>query len=1202
MSSTTSSPAPDRSDNFVHLHVHTEYSMLDGAARIGDLFNRAAELGMPAVAMTDHGYLYGAHEFWRKAQGTGVKPIIGLEAYVTPGTHRTDKTRVKWGDERTRPGDDVSGSGAYTHMTLLAKNNNGLRNLFQMDSQASLDQVYAKWPRLDRELIDQHNQGLIATTGCPSSEIQTRLRLGQYDLAKQAASDYRDIFGAENYFCEVMDHQNEIERRTIKDLLRLAKELDLPLLATNDSHYTYPEDSTAHGALLCVQSGSTLMDPNRFKFDGDGYYLKSAAEMRHIWREFPEACDNTLLVAEMCEVSFTEGEGRYMPKFPCPPGENEESWFVKEVQKGLTERFPDGIPEYAQKQADYETEVIVSKGYPGYFLVVADFINWAKANGIRVGPGRGSGAGSMCAYAMKITDLDPIPHGLIFERFLNPERMSMPDFDVDFDERRRGEVIRYVTEKYGSERVAQIVTYGTIKAKQAVKDSARVMGHPFNVGEQLTKAMPPDVMGKGVPLSGIYDPEHARYAEGKEFRELVETEPHFKEIVETAKGLEGLKRQWGVHAAGVIMSSEPLIDVIPIMKRLQDGQVLTQFDYPTCETLGLVKMDFLGLRNLTILDDAIENVKTNRGEDLDLDALSKDMTDRATYELLARGDTLGVFQLDGGGMRTLLKLMQPDNFEDISAALALYRPGPMGVNAHTNFALRKNGKQELIPLDPQLKGKLQAEMITALEPILGTTYGLVIYQEQVMEIAQKLAGYTLGNADLLRRAMGKKKKEVLDAEYVPFSDGMKANGFNEASIAALWGVLVPFSDYAFNKAHTAAYGLVSYWTAYLKANYPAEYMAGLLTSVGDDKDKSALYLGECRRMGIKVLPPDVNDSVARFAAVGTDIRFGMAAIRNVGHNVVEAIIQAREEKGAFTSFRDFLSKCPAVVCNKRTIESLIKGGAFDGLGESRAGLFRIHEEYVDAFVSIKRQEAIGQDSLFGSFGDADEAGDDMTMMGLTPVPTVEWDKSTLLTFEREMLGLYVSDHPLFGVEHVLAQHADTAIASLSTEDGKPEGAMVTVAGLITGLQIKRTKKGDLWAIATVEDLEGAIECLFFPSAYLTVSTMLQQDVVAVVRGKVNKRDDSVSIYAQELTLPEITEGPRGPVVVTLDTMRATTGRMEELKGVLANHPGTTEVHLRLTKPGRMTLVKLDDALRVNATESLFGDLKVLFGPRCLTGG
>ncbi|WP_457253005.1 DNA polymerase III subunit alpha [Pedococcus sp. P5_B7] len=1187
------------SDSFVHLHVHTEYSMLDGAARIGDLFTKAAEMGMPALATTDHGYVFGAYEFWKKAQGTGVKPIIGVEAYVTPGTHRTDKTRVKWGEDH-QSGDDVSGSGAYTHMTLLARNNNGLHNLFRLDSQASLDQVYAKWPRIDRELLGQYGQGLIATTGCPSGEVQTRLRLGQYREALQAASDFRDIFGKDYYFAELMDHGLDIERRVQKDLLRLARELGLPLVATNDLHYTTQEDAKAHSALLCVQSGSTLMDPNRFKFDADDFYLKSPAEMRHTWRELPEACDNTLLIAEMCDISFTEDEGRYMPRFPCPPGENEESWFIKEVQRGLVERFPGGIPDYATKQAAFETDVIVSKGYAGYFLVVADFINWAKANGIRVGPGRGSGAGSMCAYAMKITDLDPIPHGLIFERFLNPERPSLPDFDVDFDERRRGEVIKYVTDKYGADRVAQIVTYGTIKAKQAVKDAARVMGHPFVVGEQLTKAMPPDVMGKGVPLAEIYNTEHKRYNEGGDFRALVETEPHFKEIVDTALGLEGLKRQWGVHAAGVIMSSEPLIDVIPIMRRLQDGQVITQFDYPSCEALGLVKMDFLGLRNLTILDDAIDNVKANRGEDIDLDALSKDMTDKATFDLLARGDTLGVFQLDGGGMRTLLKLMQPDNFEDISAALALYRPGPMGVNAHTNFALRKNGKQELTPLDPQLAGKLQQEMVDALLPILGTTHGLVIYQEQVMEIAQKLAGYTLGNADLLRRAMGKKKKEVLDAEYVPFSQGMKAKGFNEASIAALWGVLVPFSDYAFNKAHTAAYGLVSYWTGYLKANYPAEYMAALLTSVGDDKDKSALYLGECRRMGIKVLPPDVNDSVARFAAVGTDIRFGMQAIRNVGHNVVEAIVAAREDKGRFTSFKDFLSKCPAVVCNKRTIESLIKAGAFDGLQESRQGLYRVHEDFVDNFVDIKRQEAIGQDSLFGSFGD-DAAGESVDFSVLPTIPGVEWDKKTLLQFEREMLGLYVSDHPLFGIEHVLSSHADTSIASLMGEDGKPEGANVTIAGLITGLQVKRTKKGDLWAIVTVEDLEGAIECLFFPSAYLTVQHALTHDAVVVVKGRVNRRDDTPTIFASDLTLPDISEGPRGPVVVTIDTNRATQTKVEELKSVLSSHPGSTEVHVRLSQPGRSVLMKLEDSYRVNATEALFGDLKVILGPRCLAG-
>ena len=795
-----------------------------------------------------------------------------------------------------------------------------------------------------------------------------------YDEAREVAGELRDIFGNENVYVELMDHGLDIERRTQKDLIRLARDLKLPLVATNDLHYTRAEDAKAHAALLCVQSGSTLMDPNRFKFDADDFYLKSAAEMRHLWRELPEACDNTLLIAERCEVSFTEGEGRYMPRFPCPEGEDETSWFIKEVETGLQRRFPEGVPDYARKQAAFEEDVIVSKGYPGYFLVVADFINWAKRNGIRVGPGRGSGAGSMCAYAMGITDLDPVPHGLIFERFLNPERMSMPDFDVDFDERRRGEVIRYVTEKYGEERVAQIVTYGTIKAKQALKDASRVLGHPFAMGEKLTKAMPPDVMGKGMPLADVFKPDSKRYNEAGDFRVVHDEDPQAQEVVATALGLEGLKRQWGVHAAGVIMSSEPLVDVIPIMRRLQDGQIITQFDYPSCESLGLVKMDFLGLRNLTILDDAIENIKLNRDEDIDLDELSKTLDDRATYDLLGRGDTLGVFQLDGGGMRSLLRLMQPDNFEDISAALALYRPGPMGVNAHTNFALRKNGKQEVVPLDPQLKGKLQQEMIDALDPILGMTYGLVIYQEQVMEIAQKLAGYTLGNADLLRRAMGKKKKEVLDAEYVPFSEGMKSQGFNEASIAALWGVLVPFSDYAFNKAHTAAYGLVSYWTGYLKANYPAEYMAALLTSVRDDKDKSALYLNECRHMGIKVLPPDVNESIANFAAVGTDIRFGLAAIRNVGLPVVQAIIKAREEKGAFASFKDFLSKVPAVVCNKRTIESLIKGGAFDSLGESRRGMVEVHERYIDALVEVKKQEAIGQDSLFGSFGTDDGAG------------------------------------------------------------------------------------------------------------------------------------------------------------------------------------------------------------------------------------
>jgi DNA polymerase III subunit alpha len=1158
--------------------------MLDGAARIDDLFEEAARQGMPAIATTDHGYVFGAYEFWKKGLAAGVKPIIGLEAYVTPGTHRSDKTRVKWGDATSASRDDVSGSGAYTHMTLLSRTTSGMHNLFRMASLASLEGHYFK-PRMDRELLSTYGEGLIATTGCPGGEVQTRLRLGQYREALAAASEFRDIFGAGNYYCELMDHGLPIERNIRADLLKLAKELDLPLVATNDLHYTRAEDAKAHAALLCVQSASTLADPNRFKFDADDFYLMTAEQMRHTFRELPEACDNTLRIAEQCEVSFEQGEGRYMPRFDCPPGEDEHSWFVKEVERGLQARYPGGVPDYAREQATYETEVILGKGYPGYFLVVADFINWAKDNGIRVGPGRGSGAGSMCAYAMRITDLDPVQNGLIFERFLNPERPSMPDFDVDFDERRRGEVIRYVTEKYGSERVAQIVTYGTIKAKQALKDSARVLGHPFAVGERLTKVMPPSVMGKDISLAGIFDPQDKRYKEADEFRKLHASDPEAQEVVATALGLEGLKRQWGVHAAGVIMSSEPLAGLIPIMKREQDGQIITQFDYPSCEALGLVKMDFLGLRNLTVLDDALRNIVLNGKDPVVLESLG--LEDGPTFELLSRGDTLGVFQLDGGPMRALLRSMRPDKFEDISAVGALYRPGPMGMNSHNEYADRKNNRKPVTALHPELEAPLH--------DILGETYGLIVYQEQVMAVAQKVAGYSLGAADLLRRAMGKKKKAELDAQFETFEAGMKERGFSAGAVKALWDTLLPFSDYAFNKAHSAAYGLVSYWTAYLKANYPAEYMAALLTSVRDDKDKSALYLGECRRMGIKVLPPDVNESSAEFTAVGTDIRFGLAAIRNVGANVVEAIAGAREEKGRFRDFEDFLRKAPAVVCNKRTVESLIKAGAFDSMAHPRAGLVAIHETFVDMFVDEKRQEAVGQDSLFGGFDD--EPG--VQLVVLPPIPAEEWEKTTLLAFERDMLGLYVSDHPLFGVEHVLARLVDAPIARVMADDSRPDGSVLSIAGLVTGLQFKTTKQGKPWALATIEDLEGAIEVLFFPQTFEQVRNLLRQDLICVVRGRLNRRDEVPTLYAMELTIPDVSEAPRGPVVISLPPTRLTPPMAEQLKGVLADHPGITEVHVRLEQPGHHTVLRLDDGLRVTPSPALFGDLKHLLGPGSL---
>ncbi len=591
----------------------------------------------------------------------------------------------------------MSGGGAFTHLTLWSENTAGMHNLFRLSSLASLEGYFYK-PRMDRELLQTYSKGLLATTGCPSGEVQTYLRLGKYDEAIASAAEFRDIFGAGNYYVELMDHGLSIQSRVRDDLLKIARELHLPLVATNDLHYAAAADADAHEVLLCVQTGATMADANRFKLEGGQYYLKSPAEMRKLFAELPEACDNTLAIAERCDVSFTEGNGTFMPRYPCPPGETEESWFLREVERGLQNRYPGGISDAVRARADFECGIIASMGFCGYFLVVADFIQWAKDNGIRVGPGRGSGAGSIAAYAMRITDLDPLVHGLLFERFLNPERISMPDFDIDFDERRRGEVIRYVTEKYGDDRVSQIVTYGTIKAKQAVKDASRVLGYPFGMGEKLTKAMPAPVMGKDVPLAKIFDPSDRRYGEGGEFRALYESDADVRTVVDTAKGLEGLKRQWGVHAAGVIMSSEPLIDIIPIMRREQDGAIITQFDYPTCESLGLIKMDFLGLRNLTVLDDAVQNIKLNRGFDLVLEDLALD--DPATYQLLARGDTLGVFQLDGAPMRSLLRSMRPDAFSDISAVLALYRPGPMGADSHNKYARRKTGREPVEP-DPR---------------------------------------------------------------------------------------------------------------------------------------------------------------------------------------------------------------------------------------------------------------------------------------------------------------------------------------------------------------------------------------------------------------------------------------------------------------------------------------------------------------------
>ena len=1165
-------------DGFVHLHVHTEYSMLDGAARLRDLFAECQRQHMPAIAITDHGNMYGAYDFYTQARKAGITPIIGTEAYLAPES-RLFKQPVKWG-QPSQKGDDVSGAGAYTHMTLLARTTTGMHNLFRLSSQASLDGYFRK-PRMDAELLAQYAEGIVATTGCPSGEVQTRLRLGQYDKALEAAGRYRDIFGPENFFVEIMDHGLDIERRVRDGLTDIARALDLRFVVTNDSHYTYASERESHDVLLCIQTGSQQADANRFSLDGSGYYVKSAAEMRamdssDIWQQ---GCDSTLLIAERVDTRFEKRN--LMPRFDVPDGHTEESFLRAEVLRGMARRYPGGVDEEHRARVEYEIGVIAQMGFPSYFLVTADFINWAKDSGIRVGPGRGSAAGCLVAYALGITDLDPITHGLLFERFLNPQRVSMPDIDIDFDERRRGDVIRYVTDKWGADKVAQIVTYGTIKAKAAVKDSARVLGYPYAIGDRITKAFPPPVMGKDISLSGIFDPGYARYTEAGEVRALYESDSDTKRVIDTAKGLEGLIRQVGVHAAGVIMSAEPLIDHLPVWKREADGAIITQFDYPTCEELGLLKMDFLGLRNLTVLDDCLGNIEINRGETVNLETLH--LEDRAAYELLARGDTLGVFQLDGGPMRSLLRAMRPDNFEDISAVLALYRPGPMGANAHNDYADRKNGRKPVTPIHP--------ELAEPLAEVLGDTYGLIVYQEQVMAIAQQLAGYSLATADILRRAMGKKKKEILEKEYVPFADGMRTNGYSDSAIKALWDILVPFSDYAFNKAHTAGYGLVSYWTAYLKANFPSEYMAALLTSVRDDKDKIAIYLAECRRMGIKVLPPDVNESDAVFTPRGSDIRFGLTAVRNVGANVVGSIVATRNAKGHFGDFFDYLGKVEALGCNRKTVESLIKAGAFDSLGHTRRGLVAVHAESIEAFMDTKRNEAIGQFDLFGSVGDA---GDDLTATMVPAIPPGEWDKAQLLAFEREMLGLYVSDHPLLGLEHVLSAAADTSLARL-TEDSVADGTVVTVAGIVSAVTRKVTKQGKVWATTSIEDLDGMAEALFFPATYELVGSHVIEDQIVVLKARVDKREDVPRLVALDLSIPDVSNRAEHPLVLSVPQARCDPHLVGALKEVLGTHPGTTEVHLQLVAEGGTTVFRLGEGVRVAPSSSLMADLKALLG-------
>jgi DNA polymerase III subunit alpha len=1147
-------------ESFVHLHVHTEYSMLDGASRIDDLFEHVARDGQPGVAITDHGVLFGLVDFFRAGQRAGVEPILGCELYQAVGSRH----------DQQRGGSD--GRQRYYHLTALAADDTGYRNLVSLSTRAYLEGYWYK-PRVDKELLAEHSEGMVVLSGCLGSEVNQHLLRHDESAAKQTLSDFKDIYGPERFFVELQDHGIAEQRRTWPLLEKLAGQLGLRTVITNDSHYTSSADVQAHDALLCIQTGSKISDPDRFKFHGDQFYVKTSREMREQFHAYGPALDATLDIAEMCEARIEFGLD-LLPRFPTSEGRTEAEELRHMVWRGAAQIYGDPVPTAVAERVEYELSVIEQMGFPAYFLIVADLCRYARAEGIRVGPGRGSAGGSVVAYCTDITRVDPIKHGLIFERFLNPARAQMPDIDIDFDDRRRGEMIRYAAQRYGDDHVAQIVTFGTIKAKSAMRDAARVLDEPFKVGDDLAKMMPPPTQGKEASLAQAYD----KSAELREARE----DPTYKGVLETAEKLEGLKRQHGIHAAAVVIGARPLSETVPLL-RTEGGEIVTQYEMGAAEDIGLLKMDFLGLRNLTVISDTERHIAANRDREVDLDAaeLLGDMDDPAVFEMLGTGYTLGVFQLDSTGMQALVRKLKPTRFEDISALLALYRPGPLGMDMHNAFADRKNGL-EAVSFDHD-----------DLEPILGETHGVIVYQEQVMKIATDISGFSMAEADALRKAVGKKKRDLMEAQKDQLIAGGVDRGYERSFMEHLWGLIEKFAEYGFNKSHTVAYGVVSYQTAWLKTHYPVEYMAALLTSVKTNKDLKPLYLNECRRMGIPVLPPDVNESGIDFTPRGDEVLFGLSAVRGVGEGVVQAIVEARTEHGRFEDFLDFCDKVEPGVLKKSTLENLILAGGFAPMGHSRKGLLATYEPIVDAALTRKKQEAAGQFSLFDGLG-GDGGHAVVPLDEAPPIPEEEYDKSQRLKFEREMLGLYVSDHPLFGTEQVLERHTDTSCAELRE---KSDGASVVVGGVLTALQKKFTRKGDTYLVATLEDLSGQVEVVFWPTTYRAAHEVLAEDAVLVVTGRLEVRDEAVKLTANKVAAPDLSEALGAPVVVTFGSAQCTADAVGRLKEVLSYHAGVVPVQLRvLDEDGSARTYQLGDGYRVERRPGLFGEIKSAFGP------
>ncbi len=1171
-------------DSFTHLHVHTEYSMLDGASRLDDVIHAAVVDGQPALGITDHGNMYGILDFYRGCHDQGIKPILGTEIYMAHES-RTERPNRR-GRADDSGGDTGGGQKLYYHAILLAENDIGYKNLIQISSQAFLTGFHYK-PRCDWELLEQFHEGLIVTSGCLGGHVLQSLMQGQEQAALEHAARFQDICGRDNFFIEIQDHGIPEQRQTNPALLEIARKIQAPVLATNDSHYTHQHDAEAHDALLCVQTGSLLSDTDRFKFHGDQHYLKSAGEMRRLFEDVPSACDNSLWIAERADVTIEFGKPQ-LPEFPLPDGFATDTDYLRHLTfEGARKRWGQTLPDECVERLDYELGVIDAMGFSAYFLITWDLIKFARDNDIRVGPGRGSAAGCAVAYTLWITDLDPIRYDLLFERFLNPSRVSMPDIDMDFDTRYRDHMIRYAAEKYGRDNVAQIVTFSQIKARAAVRDAARVLGYPYAVGDKVAKAMPPLIMGRDTPLKYCFE-EHPKYKGGYqsagELRDLVSADADIARVVEVAKGLEGMRRQDGIHAAAVVITNEPLTEYLPIQRKpeagksIEESPVVTQYEMHGVEDLGLLKMDFLGLRNLDVISDCLALIEETRDTSVDIDHV--DLDDAATFELLAKGNTIGVFQLESGPMRALIRSLAPTSFDDVAALVALYRPGPMAANMHNDYADRKNGRKPVEYIHPDA------------EELLADTYGLMIYQESVMRMAQKFAGYSLAEADSLRKAMGKKIREAMELEREKFIAGVIANGYEQSLATELFDIIAQFADYAFNKSHSYGYGYVAYQIAYLKANYPVEYLSALLTSVKTKLESAAVYLNECRLMGIEVEVPDINRSASDFTPMPNladdadgpgNIVFGLSAIRNVGVGFVEKVLEERDANGPFASFVDFVERVDLDALNKRTIESLIKGGAFDSLGHPRKGLLQVHEQIIDLTVQRRREHDMGVMSLFGELDDGPAFDERPT------IPDVEFEKMPKLAHEKEMLGLYISDHPLLGFEKQVRRKADCSLGELADAE---DGAIRKVGGVITNLQRKWTRKGDLMAVFELEDLEGSIEVMVFPRTMQEHGPKLDDDTIVLVRGRVERSEDLPKLFAQDIEVVEDLSDNQ-PVRVRLDSINDDQAKIADLKSILNAHPGDSPVELHLSD---RRVIRLPDDYAVDNANGVVAELRVLLGP------